>query len=344
MRPYLIAWALTASIAPHLCAQSWTQQAIPLAQRSHDFGAVARAAATEHRFEIRNTHQQKMHIRSVRTSCGCTTPIIETEWVEPGQVGIILARFNTGTHTGQRGATITVTIDQPIYTEIQLNVKGYIRSDVVFTPGEANFGIVPEGDSKQTEIFLDYAGRSDWAITKVSTPNELISATAEEVSRENGRVRYKISIKLSENTPVGFLQSQLVLNTNDRRLMNVPLRLFADIQPPLSISPKSVALGPLKLGESVQKRFLLKSDKPFKVTDVTSQDMDVAFEPTTEPKPVQFLNVTIAPSLDLTKDGDVKSSVKVTTDLAGEKAVEMDVNYHIQGNPKTVSTAPTARE
>ncbi len=340
MRPFLIAWAFTASMSPHLWAQSWTQQAIPLAERSHDFGTVARAAATEHRFEIRNIHQQKMHIRSVRTSCGCTTPIIENEWVEPGQAGTILARFNTGTHTGQRGATITVTIDQPVFTEVQLNVKGYIRSDVVFTPGEINFGVVAEGDAKKAEVYLDYAGRSDWAISKVSTPNESISATAEEVSREGGRVRYKILVKLSGHAPIGFMQNHLILSTNDRRLMTVPLRLFADVRPPLTISPKTVALGALKLGEPVQKRLLLKSDKPFKVTDVTSQDMDVQFDPTLESKPVQFLNVTIAPSLDLTKEGDIKSSVKVTTDLEGEKSVEMDVNYRVQNNSKTVSTAP----
>ena len=36
----------------------------------------------------------------MRTSCGCTTPIVETEIVPPGGRGSILAKFNTGTHTG----------------------------------------------------------------------------------------------------------------------------------------------------------------------------------------------------------------------------------------------------
>ncbi|MEZ6078390.1 MAG: DUF1573 domain-containing protein [Pirellulaceae bacterium] len=69
--------------------------------RMHDFGTVARAANTEHRFYVKNNHSSDMHISSIRASCGCTTPIVETEWIKPGETGSILARFNTGTFTGK---------------------------------------------------------------------------------------------------------------------------------------------------------------------------------------------------------------------------------------------------
>ncbi len=103
---------------------------------SHDFGTVARAAKTEYRFEFENRSNQTLHVRSVRTSCGCTTPTIETETVQPGGTGVILAKFNTHSHTGQRQATVTVTFDRPQFAEVQLLVKGYIRSDIVFNPGK----------------------------------------------------------------------------------------------------------------------------------------------------------------------------------------------------------------
>jgi len=75
----------------------------------------------------------EVHVRSVRTSCGCTTP----RWCtrrsaarERGHSG----RLHTRSFTGQRGATITVVFDRPYYVEAQLQVRGFIRSDVVFTP------------------------------------------------------------------------------------------------------------------------------------------------------------------------------------------------------------------
>ena len=44
--------------------------------------------------------------------------------------GAIVATFNTNSFHGQRGATLTVIIDKPFYAEVQLHVRGYIRSDV----------------------------------------------------------------------------------------------------------------------------------------------------------------------------------------------------------------------
>ena len=47
--------------------------------------------------------------------------------------GAIIAHFNTDTFSGQRGATLTVTIDKPFYAQVQLHVSGFIRTDVIGT-------------------------------------------------------------------------------------------------------------------------------------------------------------------------------------------------------------------
>ncbi len=132
---------------------------------SHDFGTVARAAKTEYQFQFENRSNQTIHVRSVRTSCGCTTPMIVTETVEPGQTGTILARFNTHTHTGQRQATVTVTFDRPQFTEVQLLVKGYIRSDIVFNPGKVT--------SERSKKVPRSRSRSTW-----TTPVEAIGRSS----------------------------------------------------------------------------------------------------------------------------------------------------------------------
>ena len=46
--------------------------------RKHNFGTVAVAAKTEFRFPVKNESAQTIHIRKVRASCGCTTPIVES--------------------------------------------------------------------------------------------------------------------------------------------------------------------------------------------------------------------------------------------------------------------------
>ena len=38
---------------------------------------------------------------------------------------------------------MTVTIDKPFHAEVQLQVHGYIRTDVVVDPGQVALGLVP---------------------------------------------------------------------------------------------------------------------------------------------------------------------------------------------------------
>jgi len=77
-------------------------------------------------------------------------------------------------HSSDRGATITVTIDEPFFAEVQLQVRGYIRSDVVFTPGTVDFGSVATGDGGAAELDVTYTGSDDWEIVDVRSANEFL--------------------------------------------------------------------------------------------------------------------------------------------------------------------------
>ena len=132
----VLGWLLCG--AAEATAQNWGPPRF--AQTYHDFGTVARGAATEHLFWFTNTCGSDVHVQGVRTSCGCTTPSAVHSTVKSGEKGAIRAVFNTRSFTGQRSATITVVFDRPRYTEVQLQVRGYIRRDVVFEPSCVDLG------------------------------------------------------------------------------------------------------------------------------------------------------------------------------------------------------------
>lgn len=305
-----------------------TDQLIPTAERAHDFGAVARAAKTEHRFAIHNPFDQPMHLRSISASCGCTTPIIETEWIKPGETGSVLARFNTGTFNGDRKATLNLSIDQPRGLQVQLNVKGYIRTDIVINPGELNFGAVPEGESKQIDANVEYAGRNDWKITDITSNDEFIDAQFEEISRKPGRITYKITARLAPGASTGTQATQLVLHTNDARLKSVPLVCSAQIQAPLTVNPDNLALGETRRGLPFQQRLLVKGTKPFRIVEVTAPNMEVRFEPIEEPKQIQFLNLILLPD-ETMPSGDFRTSLTIRTDLEGDREVKVELSYKL---------------
>lgn len=321
--------AATAIVALWVSPTFATQLSSMFASHSHDFGTVARAAKTEHRFYFENPFSQTLHVQSVRTSCGCTTPIVETHEVPPKGRGSILAKFNTGTHTGQRAATLTVTFTKPVYGEVQLHVKGYIRTDVVFNPGEASFGTVDQGASKSVDVALEYAGRADWQIRGVSSSEGFLTATATEVSRGSGRVRYNLSLQLSENAPSGPLQSEIVVLTNDRNLTRVPLRVVANVVAGLSASPSSIALGDVLPDESMKQLVLLKGNKDFLVKRVTSDVFDVEASLGDEPKSLQPLQLILKPkATDFGKE--IKGAIRFVTDLEDKPEIEIVAVYRLK--------------
>ena len=162
-------WACVTPVA----AQDWAKSLFE--SHRHDFGVVARGGKAEYSFKITNRYQQAIHIAEARSSCGCTTPVVTADRISSGETGEVLAKFNTRSFLGQKEATITVVIDEPAYAEVQLNVSGFIRSDVVFTPGSVNFSDVQVGDEAVTPIEISYAGRVDWAITDVRSRNDHLS-------------------------------------------------------------------------------------------------------------------------------------------------------------------------
>jgi Protein of unknown function (DUF1573) len=296
---------------------------------NHDFGTVARAAKTEFRFTFDNPYNQTIHVRSVRTSCGCTSPSVETETVPPGGRGSILAKFNTGTHTGSKAATLTVTFDKPSFSEVQLHVKGYIRSDVVFQPGEATFGDILQGTSKSIEVGVDYAGKPLWQINKVTTSDNFVSVVPTEVTRQNGRIRYALAISISGDAPVGPLESEIIVHTNDRNLTTVPLRLVANIAPEVSVSPQTLSLGDIVEGEPIKQLVVLKGIQPFLIKSVESNEFDIESKLNEETKTLHALPLIIRPKAQ-EFGKEIKGKITFATDLPDRPKLDVGTVFRLK--------------
>lgn len=314
--PILGLTALAATlISPFARAEDWADKAFPV--KKHDFGTVAVAAKTEFRFPIQNNSANDMHIRTVRASCGCTTPIVETASIAPGSNGSILARFNTHTFKGKRGATLTVVFDQPYYKEVRLRVDGYIRSDMVFHPGAVEFGKVNQGDAVSKTSKLMYAGRSDWKVLDIKSNQAWLMPKIEQTLRGNGRVDYQIQVDIREDAPTGFFQDELIVVTNDRTMPRVPLRVTGSVESALTISPQAIALGTVKPGQSIKQKMIVRGREPFLIESLTCEGWDVEFDPASEAKATHVLFPRFTPT-DGTS-GPQKVVIEIKT--AGDNSV-----------------------
>ena len=291
-------------------ANDWAKRLFT-GERNHNFGTVARAAKTEHLFEMTNAFKETIHIASVRASCGCSTPTIIKDTLATSEKGGIHVRYNTRTFTGRRGATITVVIDQPYHAEVQLHVNGYIRSDVVIHPGVVQFDSMDEGSSAEQIVLISYAGRSDWQIVDVRSGNTNFEVELDETRRKAGRIDYQLLVRAKGSLPAGYFNDQLILVTNDRRATQVPLHVEGNVIPGLTVSPSSLFLGVIKPGQKVTKTLIVRGKEPFKITRVSCEDDCFQFKPSDEKKPLHIVPVVFLP----VKLGKITRKIQIETDL-----------------------------
>jgi hypothetical protein len=314
----LVATGLLVSVAHAGLAQSWSGQLFE--KTSHDFGTVARAAKTEHIFEFTNRLNQDIHIRGVRVSCGCTTPKVETYTVKSGEKGAVRAILNTRSYTGARTAIITVVFDRPSYSEVQLSVKGYVRRDVVLNPGGADFGSVCQGQGAERKIDLQYAGRNDWKITAIRSPDANVTVRAQETRRDYGRVGYELLVRLSADAPPGFINTEMTLETNDWRSKTVPLPVTGHVSPALTVSPALLFLGSVKSGEVLEKRLVVRGTEAFRVLRVECDDPRFTFEVSDEAKELHFVPVNFKAGPET---GKIAQQIRIHTDLLGGQVADV---------------------
>ncbi len=291
-------------------AQEWAKKMFKTT--THDFGSVARGAKAEFSFEFENLYEEPLRVASVRSSCGCTSPTITKRDLRTFEKSQIVTKYNTRSFLGQKGATVTVVFDKPYYAEVQLSVDGYIRSDVVFDPGEVNFGEVDQFSPAEKTLTVTYAGRSDWKITDVRSANEHFEVTLSETARGNGRVSYDMLVRLTEAAPSGYFQDQLTIITDDQRSKSIPVLVQGSIVSPLTVSPASLILGTLEPGQTVKKQLIVRGKRPFRILKIDCEDGCFTFDPPSDAaKQLHFIPVAF--TADAT--GQISQQIKIQTDL-----------------------------
>jgi Protein of unknown function (DUF1573) len=297
--------------ASTLFAQDWAKKMFKVTD--HDFGTCARNARAEYEFVFENLYLEDVHIAGVRTSCGCTTPSVINPTIKTYEKGAILAHFNTDRFSGQRAATLTVTIDKPFYAEVQLHIKGYIRSDVDIKPGSVQMGEVDQGTPVDQKVSINFGSSSQWRIESIKSANPYIKAQAVETSRGNGQTNYDLKVHLEPNAPVGYINDYLTLVINDDRGTQIPVLVEGRVDAGITVSPAALFMGVVQPGQKVTKLLIVKSKKPFKILAVNCDEKSFEFDISAEdaPKTLHQIPVTFVAGADM---GKVVKTIKIETD------------------------------
>lgn len=307
-------------------AEDWARTMFTTTQ--HDFGVVPRGSKTAFEFKLKNTFKESIHIASARSSCACTAPKILKSDLKTYEEGAIIAELNTSSFVGQRSAVVTVVFDRPYYAEVQLLVKGNIRSDIVMEPGEVQFGDVDMGATKSADVKVSYQGSTnrDWQITDVRSTNQHLSVRLNPMKDKAGRTIYTMTVNLKESAPFGELHDEIQIVTNEKLYNTVTLPIRAAVIPPLSVAPSSIELGTLKVGDSATGRMVLRAKTPFSIKKIDCEDARFSFKIPEEKKTVLLVPIEFKAG---DKAGAFKRTVNVISTLPEDTAVEVTITGNV---------------
>jgi len=303
----VLAWA---GVAP---AQDWARKLFT--DTTHDFGNVAKGAKSQFKFKFKNIYEEPLHVAGVRSSCGCTSVECTKPDLKTWETGDIVATFNTNSFLGYHSATITVTFDKPYYAEMQLQVHGNIRGDVTLTPGVVQLGTIDAGKTAEKKVTVMRTGRSDWTITDIRSANTNFEVEVSDPRRSAGNVSYDLTVRLKPTAPVGYVNDQLFLVTNDSETTQIPVDVEGNVAAQVTVNPAMITLDAAP-GQSVTKNVVIRAKKAFKILGVVCDDSITCKLPEAS-REVQILPITFTAGKD---PGKTVKKLQIKTDL-GENVV-----------------------
>jgi hypothetical protein len=310
--------ALLLTLSFPLCAQDWARTMFT--DFSHDFGSVAKNAKAEYQFVFTNKFMEDVHIASATPSCHCTRVSITNPVVKTYQQGAIVATLNSASFLGQRGATITVVIDQPYYATVQLQVAAFVRSDIVVTPENVQLGDVSQGAATEKSVAINFDSSSGWRILDIKNSNPHLHADVQPIAQGPNSVSYQLRVRLDGAASPGYLRNHLVLVTNDSASTQIPILVEGRVLSKVTVGPALLNFGVLKPGEKATRQVMVTGQTPFRIVSVRTDgnSFKVSSTADAEARPVHVIPVTIEANHGA---GQVAQVIRIKTDLDGTESV-----------------------
>ena len=279
----------------------------------HNFGTVPRGTILYYKFPMYNPWAIPIDITNLRVDCGCVTPKVSKSTLQPRETADLEITMDTARrkNPGPTTVSVYVTVGPQYIDTAVVRVSANIRADVVFNPGQINFGVVSRGQTPTQTVDVEYAGVLDWRVSEVINNGAPFDVALEEWYRQPGRIGYKIKATLKADAPAGSLKHELQLKTNDPASPLVPLLVEATIQAALTVVPNPLDLRSPHVGETITRSVVVHGNKAFLVTGVEGLGEDIAVDLPPVAADVQKLTF----KWQFKNAGPVQQQFQIKTDL-----------------------------
>jgi hypothetical protein len=289
-------------------------------ESSKDFGSVPHGQVLTHPFTVKNNTGQTVTISGVRVSCNlCTSATALKGQLRPGEETSVAVRMDSGKFYGVKTVYIYVTFSEPQYDEVRLWIQANSREDINVTPEALAFGRVKHAEATTKTVSITFYGGAPSEITAVQSESNYVQAKVGAARKGGNEVTYELTARLRTDTPVGKWFTDVWVTTNNPALPRVRVPLTVEVEPSVTVNTTTVALGEVKVGETAERKLVVRGARPFKITSIkgAGDELEVK-DSSAESREEHVLTVRLKGG----KPGDFSRTVKVLTDIKDEGEVE----------------------
>jgi hypothetical protein len=332
--------------------------AIEFAAITHDFGVISDEREVETKFKFTNNGTAEMEIVDLKGSCGCTVPQLAKKTYKPGESGEVTVRFNPNNRRGKQHTAVTVTTNVPDKATVMLNVQSEVKPVVLTEPQVASIGQIERGQGGKATLTIT-SRKLDLEITQV-TPNDakvtaVVGAKVQAELEGEKVVQFPIEVTIAPDAPVGPVQTQCTVRTND------PARTFnfmalGEVLGTVKAEPQRVTLGGLAAGADINTSFRIspRTGAAFKVLGVEEQPANISQPNSPQGAPgAKVFQITLTedttttpPSWLVTLKGKAplegntfRGDIIVKTDVAGEESAKVPYHGFVRAKPRVAPTS-----
>lgn len=178
-------------------------------------------------FQIENTGDQPLHIKGVKTSCGCTAALLSDSLVKPRGKSKIKVDFNPMGYSGDVTKYIYVMNDDPKNQMATLQLKMHILYAVQSTPNFILFQNAKVGKPDTSAVTLTNNSNRTIRITGVETnAKEIASHIDGAIIKPGESTRLELYLV---GEKVGPVAGSIIVNTTSRIQPTLAIRYYGGV-------------------------------------------------------------------------------------------------------------------
>jgi hypothetical protein len=206
-----------------------------------DFGRIKQGEVVKHDFVFTNTGTAILEITSVKPGCGCTTAGTWDSKVEPGKTGSIPLQFNSSGFGGPVSKSATVTCNDPIRSNLVLQLSGTIWKPIDITPTMAVFNVPGEGQTNETKVVR--------IVSNVEEPIEISDLRSSQGSIKPELKTLKsgkeFELHLTATPPFeASLMAQISMKTSSTQAPALTVTAYVNTAPVITVMPPQMVVAP----------------------------------------------------------------------------------------------------